>query len=754
MTMSLARRMGLLVTVASIALVAACAKKNDVFEPLPASGTVVEGVVKDSGGSAIADAVVTLETMEGGVAASVRQSIDTSRRRVAPMGGAATTALRSTVTDATGHYAFDGVASGAYLLSASRAHHLAGIEHVQVPAGSQAVAVNIVLTPTGSLYGVATLENATNHQSTVVYVEGTSFVAVTAPSGAYIVADVPIGTWTVRATHGGYLDASTSGAIAAAGDSIALAPMLLRLDSNIPPVATANPVATVTETFLSVLGGSGTDADGTVVRYEWDFENDGVFDYSSSTSASVSHVYPGPGTYVAKLRVTDDHGAVGMSAVNVTVNPAVFVSATTGSPSNPGTRAQPLSTISGGLSKAVATGHGAVFLAGGTYNESPVFVNGKSVIGGYDATTWVVTGALTQVNVGTTSATCNGISSNTLIQGLTFIADDSPSDNSIAFLISGSSALSFSQCVFQSGNGAPGADGPLNGSNGIVGGAGGPGQPGSCDGSNGAGGAPGVGPGGCLGGAGGAGGVQGANDGSFGTAGGCSGGSAGFGGFTGDPAVAGSNGGNGATGANGANSSAAGASGSIIGGLWTPLNSGPGSAGGSGRGGGGGGGGGGQGGDLPGGGNGGGGGGGGGQGGGSGTGGNGGFASFAVFLFNSQATFTNCTFHSGNGGNGGAGRNGGNGGNGGTGGLGASVCTSEVGKGGNGGNGGKGGSGGGGAGGPGGPSFGVYGASGSVPTITGATFIIGSGGAGGAGGLSPGQSAAPSGPNGATGNIH
>ena len=63
-----------------------------------------------------------------------------------------------------------------------------------------------------------------------------------------------------------------------------------------------------------------TDADGVVALYEWDFEGDGIFDFSSPTSGAVSHTYPAPGTFPALCRVTDGDGLVTTaSAVNTTV---------------------------------------------------------------------------------------------------------------------------------------------------------------------------------------------------------------------------------------------------------------------------------------------------------------------------------------------------------------------------------------------------------------------------------------------------
>jgi hypothetical protein len=50
------------------------------------------------------------------------------------------------------------------------------------------------------------------------------------------------------------------------------------------------------------------DPDGTIVLYEFDFDGDGVYDYSSSVPASTSFTYVIPGTYTVVLRVTDNDG--------------------------------------------------------------------------------------------------------------------------------------------------------------------------------------------------------------------------------------------------------------------------------------------------------------------------------------------------------------------------------------------------------------------------------------------------------------
>jgi PKD repeat protein len=89
---------------------------------------------------------------------------------------------------------------------------------------------------------------------------------------------------------------------------------------NNPPVAVATGSPTSGSTPLTVnFDGSGSyDPDaGDTLSYSWDLNGDGV--YGDSTAAKPSYTYTSAGTYNAKLKVTDNHGASTVSA-SVTVN--------------------------------------------------------------------------------------------------------------------------------------------------------------------------------------------------------------------------------------------------------------------------------------------------------------------------------------------------------------------------------------------------------------------------------------------------
>jgi len=318
-----------------LALVPGCTQESDLLEPLPVEppdGAIVTGVVTKGAGHLAEDVVVVLENMENGQAASVRSLIAVAEpveATVLPDGSTkddGTPRIRTTVTDRWGKYSFQGVAVGDYLLTSSTHDHLADSRDIVIPIAQAAAAdttfVDIHLTPTGTFFGNATRENATNHRGTVVFVDGTSYVGVTDPAGDYFLAGVPVGAWTIAALYPHYLDQTVSGSLIAAGDSVTLDAMYLRLDSNIPPTATITSITGDTELETITFAGSAIDSDGDIVLYEWDFEDDGVFDSADPDSATATHVYTSQGDYRIKFRVTDDRGGTGLAVADHTIIPA------------------------------------------------------------------------------------------------------------------------------------------------------------------------------------------------------------------------------------------------------------------------------------------------------------------------------------------------------------------------------------------------------------------------------------------------
>jgi len=89
--------------------------------------------------------------------------------------------------------------------------------------------------------------------------------------------------------------------------------------SNIAPTADAGgPYSGYTDSVIT-FSGSGSDTDGTITGYRWDFENDGTYDTSWSTDNTTTHTYSYAGPYTVKLQVKDDDDATGTDTATVTI---------------------------------------------------------------------------------------------------------------------------------------------------------------------------------------------------------------------------------------------------------------------------------------------------------------------------------------------------------------------------------------------------------------------------------------------------
>ena len=83
-------------------------------------------------------------------------------------------------------------------------------------------------------------------------------------------------------------------------------------------IAGADPGAE-TSSFTVHFAGSGTDEEGDITLYEWDFDGDGIFDYSSTVLGDIVHNYTLTGQYEASLRVTDEDGNQDIDYVTIDV---------------------------------------------------------------------------------------------------------------------------------------------------------------------------------------------------------------------------------------------------------------------------------------------------------------------------------------------------------------------------------------------------------------------------------------------------
>ena len=139
---------------------------------------------------------------------------------------------------------------------------------------------------------------------------------------------------------------------------------------DILPVAamSATPTSGVSPLIVLFSGVGSYDPDGTVVSYNWDF-GDGF----SGTGQTVSHTYNNPGTFTARLSVTDNLNEVSTDSITINVNSEVLtytIIATAGS--------NGAITPSGAVSVNYGSSQTFTITASNGYKISSIFVDGVS----------------------------------------------------------------------------------------------------------------------------------------------------------------------------------------------------------------------------------------------------------------------------------------------------------------------------------------------------------------------------------------
>jgi PKD repeat protein len=89
--------------------------------------------------------------------------------------------------------------------------------------------------------------------------------------------------------------------------------------------ATATPVSGPAPLTVN-FNGTATDPNNDIVSYEWDFNGDGIYDWSSPSGANTTHTYSTPGMFAAYLRVTDSTGLTGIDIIVISVGLTVDLS--------------------------------------------------------------------------------------------------------------------------------------------------------------------------------------------------------------------------------------------------------------------------------------------------------------------------------------------------------------------------------------------------------------------------------------------
>ena len=73
-----------------------------------------------------------------------------------------------------------------------------------------------------------------------------------------------------------------------------------------------------TETLAHIVwdADASHDPDGVIIRYEWDFDGDGIFEYDSEERYKLDFYYYEAGDYSCTVRVTDDDAMTDEASAN------------------------------------------------------------------------------------------------------------------------------------------------------------------------------------------------------------------------------------------------------------------------------------------------------------------------------------------------------------------------------------------------------------------------------------------------------
>ena len=252
---------------------------------------------------------VSMEEVVESQTASVTRAISGER-------SAQSSLYRQTTTNAVGEYSLTDIEPGTYTVYAS---HSATLEkalsaNITVTASSNLTVDDLYLTPTGTITGIVTLEgvSAGSYGGTIVYLAGTSYLAVTDANGNFEITGVPEGSdFVLVATMHGYVDSSQTVAVTGletteiAPIELALAPAAPDEPDTSPPViqgVTYTPLPAVINRAATIIV-DAQDAES-ILTLSFDTDDDGAFDDSNTPTFTSIGLHP------ISVKATSEGGSV------------------------------------------------------------------------------------------------------------------------------------------------------------------------------------------------------------------------------------------------------------------------------------------------------------------------------------------------------------------------------------------------------------------------------------------------------------
>jgi len=238
-------------------------------------------------------------------------------------------ATYSTRTDASGHFELKGLAEGTYAITASKEGTLAAVETAEVTSEA-ATQLDIVLTPTGSITGKAQVQGDTVHSGVIVFIPGTSYMAISDAAGNFTISNVPTGPRQLMAfrpygpVKTGPSVTVIAGQAANAGTITVEAPAV----NHAPTIdsISATPATLLVEDEETSLNAAATDVDGDTLTYQWTISPPDAGEFTLRNDRSTTKwKATKTGSVTARLHVEDNKGASAEQTINVNVQAKTVV---------------------------------------------------------------------------------------------------------------------------------------------------------------------------------------------------------------------------------------------------------------------------------------------------------------------------------------------------------------------------------------------------------------------------------------------
>jgi len=243
----------------SLIIILSCSDKYSPTEPSgnndSQNGTIT-GRITYEGGTDFSGITVKLEKVSGGETGQIiaAKAVVAAGEGVGKIAIASSDAM-TTATDKDGNYEFTDVEPGEYSLTAQNtADHLAKVSKISVAAEGLTV-VDVVLTATANIVGTVILEGLDDNSGVLLYLSGTSYMAMTDSEGSYTIFDVPLGTYELVTQAFDYQVAKAGVTLNTAAETAAVEVITLakygRIMGRVVDAVSGNVLDNVTVTTLS-----------------------------------------------------------------------------------------------------------------------------------------------------------------------------------------------------------------------------------------------------------------------------------------------------------------------------------------------------------------------------------------------------------------------------------------------------------------------------------------------------------------------